>query len=216
MKIIISGTTGVGKSTTVKHLKEILEKKGKKVIIAGELVIDSPYFDLYFNNLVEWGFLAQLDFLLERFEQYFKIVEKSKLEKNKDIVYIFDRHFLEDLIFAELKWVRENTSAFLTNAYRNLYNELIKKLSLIDKPDFIFNLKASFDEISSRMKERGRELETKFSDSYWQDLYYRYYAKKSYRKTFKTFSNEFVEIDTDDLTALETSEIIYNKMFGNN
>ncbi|RKX66795.1 MAG: hypothetical protein DRP42_02400 [Tenericutes bacterium] len=53
MKIVISGTTGVGKSTTVNLLKSKLEQEGKTVEIVGELVADSPYFDLYFNDLSE-------------------------------------------------------------------------------------------------------------------------------------------------------------------
>lgn len=211
MRIIVSGTTGVGKSTTVQHLEKILIENNKKVVIAGELVVDSPYFDLYFKNLSEWGFLAQLDFLMQRFEQYFKMIKKYP--DGPDTVIIFDRHFLEDLIFAELKWVRENTSVFLTNVYRNLYNELLKTLTYIDKPDYIFNLKASFDVVLERMKKRGREQEKLFSNFYWQDLYYRYYAKRSYRNNFKNFSKHFVEIDTDDLTPIEVATKIYNKLY---
>jgi len=53
MKIIISGTTGVGKSTTVNEVKRLFEEQGKKVRIVGEMVVDNPYFDLYFDNLSE-------------------------------------------------------------------------------------------------------------------------------------------------------------------
>jgi deoxyadenosine/deoxycytidine kinase len=52
MKIVISGTTGVGKSTTVNNLKNYYQRKGKKVIIMGEILIESPYFDLYFNDFI--------------------------------------------------------------------------------------------------------------------------------------------------------------------
>ncbi len=196
MKIVISGTTGVGKSTAVNKLKTYFENKGKKVIVLGELIIDSPYFDLYFSNLVEWGFLAQLDFLHERFEQYIRM--ETEYNNDENTVIIFDRHFLEDIIFAELKWVKENTPSSLTNAYKNIYNNLIIKINLFSKPDYFFLLKASFETVQQRMKERGRTQEEKFNIKYWQDLYYRYYSKKSYRAIFKENSKLFVELDTDD------------------
>ena len=50
MKIVISGTTGVGKSTAVKKLQKYYKAKGKEVILRGELILDSPYFNLYFND----------------------------------------------------------------------------------------------------------------------------------------------------------------------
>jgi deoxyadenosine/deoxycytidine kinase len=51
MKIVISGTTGIGKSTTVNFIKKYYQQKGKKVCVIGELVVDNPYFDLYFDDL---------------------------------------------------------------------------------------------------------------------------------------------------------------------
>lgn len=212
MKIIISGTTGVGKSTTVESLKKKLEDKGKKVIVKGELVLDSPYFQLYFNNLSEWGMLAQLDFLLERFRQYVSVDNELENLTNNTVV-IFDRHFLEDLAFAELKWVRENTSIFLSNTYLVIYKELLKKLIFFKKIDYFILLKASFDTVMERMVNRGREIEQTFHEKYWQDLYYRYYSKKNYRKTFKEHTKHFVEIDTDDFNPDETANNIIKYIF---
>jgi len=51
MKLIISGTTGVGKSTTINILKKHYQSIGKKVVVLGELVVDNPFFDLYFDDL---------------------------------------------------------------------------------------------------------------------------------------------------------------------
>jgi broad-specificity NMP kinase len=53
VKIAITGTTGVGKSTTIKELNKILLDNGYDVIVAGELVADSPLFSYYFDSVAE-------------------------------------------------------------------------------------------------------------------------------------------------------------------
>ncbi len=205
MKIIISGTSGVGKSTTVKALKKYFEAQGKEVSVLGELVVGNPYFDLYFNDITNWGFLAQLDFLVQRFDQWVKMEQSYINDKNHIVIY--DRHFLEDLIFSELKEVREAYSTNLQNAYKVVYYELLKKVEEFqefEKPDFFIMLKASFDTVEQRQfVQRGRALEDKFDQKYWQDLYYRYYSKSFYRKIFVDYTKNFVDIDTDNSTPDE-------------
>ncbi len=209
MKLIVSGTTGVGKSTTVKLLKKYYENKGKKVIVLGELVVDNPYFDLYFNELSNWGFIAQLDFVMQRFKQWLSLEDGFPSENKEDYVYIYDRHFLEDLIFAELKFVRDNTSYLLTQTYKVIYDELVKKIEEYEKPDFFILLKASYDTVYERQFEkRARTQEEKFNNKYWQDLYYRYYGSKKYKNIFKENTKNFVEIDTDDSNPKEVLEKI--------
>ncbi len=206
MKIVISGTTGVGKSTTVKLLKKKLELMGKKVTVAGELVVDSPYFNLYFNDLAEWGSLAQLDFLLERFKQYIEL--EIKLQENPNQVIIFDRHFLEDKIFSHLKAVKAAVSAFDTNIHNIIWQELVDKIQDFDKPDYFVLLKADFDIVEDRMKKRGRSQEEKFNQRYWQDLYWRYYNSNKYRTIFKDYSKNFLELSTDDTNPEQVVENI--------
>lgn len=206
MKLIISGTTGVGKSTTVKLLKTELEKLGKEVHVASELVVDSPFLSLFFESLVEWGFLAQLDFLLQRFGQWVEFEKKYQTD-NSNIVIIYDRHFLEDIIFSQLINVRQAVPAPLQNVYHHVYEELISKMQTyydFNQPDFFIMLKATFDTVKIRQFEhRNRELEDLFSQKYWQDLYYRYYSKSTYRKLFVENTKNFVEINTDDLDPNE-------------
>ncbi|CRX37006.1 / dck_1 / Deoxyadenosine/deoxycytidine kinase /:492374 Reverse [Candidatus Hepatoplasma crinochetorum] len=206
MKIVISGTTGVGKSTAVNNLKNYYQKKGKKVIIMGEILVYSPYFDLYFNNFSTWNFLAQLDFLFERFHQFIEIEQKYK--DHKDIIIIYDRHFIEDKIFSELKLIKKGRTKLLDEAYKNVYNSMLDKINLFEKPDFFIVLRASFDVIMERMQKRNRSEEKKFDREYWQDLYYRYYSKKANKDIFRKYSKKYVELDTDYLTIDEVTENI--------
>ncbi len=204
MKIVISGTTGVGKSTTVNLLKEHYEKKGKKVTLLTELVVDSPFFSLYFEDLEGWWLHASLDFLLGRFKQWFKIETDLKNKNPMENVVIFDRMFLEDIIFSDLTRVKNSKSLLINEAFMEFYNTLIDKISDFEKPDFFILLKASFDTVSERQFDiRGRKVEENFESKYWQDLYYRYYGTKKYRNIFKENSKHFVEIDTDDCTPGE-------------
>lgn len=204
MKIVIAGTTGIGKSTTVELLEKTLIKRGKKVQIVGELVVDSPFLDLFFKDIYEWGFLSQLDFLMNRFKQYIE-VDKNP---HQDRIVIFDRHFLEDLVFSELRIIRENRSKMISNTFKFIFDHLLEKNNSIEKPDYIFLLRSSFDTVVERLNKRGRKIEITIDKKYWQDLYYRYYGKTSYKKMLIEQSKKFIELDTDLLNSKQVVEKI--------
>ncbi|BDV02391.1 MAG: hypothetical protein HPAVJP_2800 [Candidatus Hepatoplasma vulgare] len=217
VKIVITGTTGVGKSTTVKGLDDYFLKKNKKVKPSKELVVDSPFFDLYFEDLKEWGFLSQLDFLLTRFRQYVNNEISQKKDKSKkDIIYLFDRHFLEDKIFAELKIIKESISAKNSDMYLYVYNQILERLDEdFTKIDYIILLKANFEEIINRMRKRGREIEEKFSREYWFDLYNGYYNNEENLNLFRKYSKHLLIIDTTNLNPDEVLKTIIEKIKSN-
>lgn len=214
MKIVITGTTGVGKSTTVKGLDNYLQSKNKKVKTSKELVVDSPFFNLYFEDLKEWGFLSQLDFLLTRFWQYANNEESQKKDKlRKNTIYLYDRHFIEDKIFAELKIIKDSITPKNSEIYSNIYNQVLEVLHKdFIKIDYIVLLKADFEEIINRMKKRGREIEEKFSKDYWYDLYNGYYNNKENLNLFKKYSKHLIIIDTTNLTPDEVLKTITKKI----
>ncbi len=208
MKIIISGTSGVGKSTTVKLVEEHYRKLGKEVVVLSELVLESPFFDLFYQSLEKWSFLGQIEFVLTRFKQWLEIEELYKEKDPNDYVIIYDRTFYEDLVFAELKNVRNAITKDNQVSYKIIYDELLSKVELYEKPDFFILLRATFDTVADRQfGQRGREQESNEENNidtkFWQDLYYRYYGAKKYRKIFKENVKNFVEIDTDDSTPDE-------------
>lgn len=211
MKIIISGTTGVGKSTTVNKVKEYYEQKGKEVVLLTELVVESPFFELFYDSLESWGLLGQIEFVMGRFKQWMEIEEAYKNKNPNDYVIIYDRHFLEDLVFADLKSVRNAIPSNLSKAYYAIYDQLVDKINYYEKPDFFILLRATYDTVIERQMGRGRKEELDKEDNnidnkFWQDLYYRYYGSKKYRKLFKDYTKHFVEIDTDDNSPDEVRE----------
>ncbi|RKX66796.1 MAG: hypothetical protein DRP42_02405 [Tenericutes bacterium] len=62
--------------------------------------------------------------------------------------------------------MRQNTSAFLTNAYRIIYNHILELATQFDKVDHFILLEASYDTVKLRMNKRGRSQETIFHDKY--------------------------------------------------
>ncbi len=211
MKLVISGTSGVGKSTTVQLTKEHYEKQGLEVVVLKEMVLESPFFNLFYEDLSKWSWLGQIEFVLTRFKQWLDIEERYKDVDPSTYVIIYDRTFMEDLIFAELKNVRNAVPSFHQKAYKVLYDDLVDKIEMYEKPDFFVLLRASFDTVAERQfGQRGREQESNEENNidtkFWQDLYYRYYGAKTYREIFRKHSKHFVEIDTDYSTPVEVLE----------
>ncbi len=208
MKLVISGTSGVGKSTTVNLAKQHYEKQGKEVVVLTEMVLESPFFNLFYEDLSKWSWLGQIEFILTRFKQWVHIEETYKDKDPNTYVIIYDRTFMEDLIFAELKNVRLAVPSFHQKAYKIIYDDLVDKIDMYEKPDFFILLRASFDTVAERQfNQRGREQETNEENNidtkFWQDLYYRYYGAKKYREIFRNHSKHFVELDTDYLNPDE-------------
>ncbi len=208
MKIIITGTTGVGKSTIVELLEKLIQKQNRPVIRMGELVVDSEFFDYYFNDISGWGFLSQTSFLLDRFKQWIE-VERKINNYIPGAINIFDRHFIDDLIFSDLNWVKENVSFIHSQAYKLIYDDLLSKLFKSEKIDFLFLLKADFSTIKSRMSKRGRENETLFDEKYWNDLYEKYYEDKIYSKHFIKYSKKMILINTEKKDPLKIASEIF-------
>ncbi|RKX66802.1 MAG: hypothetical protein DRP42_02395 [Tenericutes bacterium] len=70
---------------------------------------------------------------------------------------VYDRHFIDDYVFAELHTIKQNISQFNSLTYQAVYKELLEKLSKKDaRPDFFILLTAPLETIIDRLKGRGR------------------------------------------------------------
>ncbi len=209
MRIVISGTVGVGKSTTTEELNKKLEAAGWKVNHLTEKTADSPYLAHYYAEPQKWAFVAQLDFLMERFKQWL-VDEKNRKETDGKVITVYDRHFIDDYIFAELHSIKENISNIHSIVYQSVYKELLDKLvESKTEPDFFFLLEADISTIVSRLHKRGREAEKDTDELYWKELYDSYYVKPKFKYHFEKYSKEVVRIDTENKTPEQTADELF-------
>lgn len=215
MRIVVSGTVGVGKSTTSEQLVKKLEEKGYKVHFLTEETAVSPYLVHFYSEPEKWGFLAQTDFLMERFKQWmldenFRKEEEAKGEK---VITVYDRHIIDDYIFAELNSIKQNISSIHSITYQVIYKELIEKITETDSiPDFLFLLKADLSTIVKRLKGRGRSAEMDTDEEYWRDLYDSYYLKPKFKNHFNKNTRKVVEIDTENISTEDIVENIIKEL----
>ena len=204
MYIVIAGTVGIGKSTTSRALKKTLsELKGKaSTELAPEPVASSVYLEKYYEDPVKWTLVAQLDFLLLRHKQLIECHQKIK--EQKDLKYIIlDRHLTEDYVFANMHSTKKNMRAFNSLAYHAIYNNVLEKENN-SKVDYFFLLKAPFEDVITRVKKRGIEMEQEVETAYWKDLYKMYYETPWITDHFQEYSKKFIEIDA----SLPTKSIV--------
>lgn len=211
MRIVISGTVGIGKSTTSNEFVKRLREMGKDVSFLKEETVDSPYLSYYYDSPADWAFVAQIDFLLGRFKQWLTD-ERDRAKAGKKHITVYDRHFLDDYVFAELHTIKNNISNFNSLTYQALYKELLEKMSKMDsKPTYFVMLKAPIDVVMSRLNKRGREEEKEVDLKYWEDLYNNYYNRSAFQNHFKSNSKNFIEIDTTDKSTKEIVDEIIEK-----
>ncbi len=193
MNIIISGTVGVGKSTTFAKIKEILSTKAIPAVFKDEKIgTNNPMISLFYENRPEWSFLIQIDFLLDRFKAAINFDTKEQL-------YFYDRHFLDDYVWMKLPTVENDMSKFQINMYHQLSTFLIQKLTNRSQVDYIFLLKASLEETIKRIQKRGRKEELITNHRYWEELYDKYYHDLEVTNYFQNHTKHFFVIDIDKL-----------------
>ncbi len=211
MRIVISGTVGVGKSTTTEELIKKLKNTGYDVHHLNEETANSPYLVHYYNNPEKWAFVAQLDFLMERFKQWLVDEKKRKESNSSKIITVYDRHFIDDYIFAELHSIKESISNINSIVYQTVYKELLDKLVESEtKPDYFFLLEADLSTIVKRLQNRDREAEKNTDEIYWKELYDSYYEKPKFKYHFKKYNKNVVSIDTENKTPEQVADEILN------
>jgi deoxyadenosine/deoxycytidine kinase len=105
-----------------------------------------------------------MDFLLQRFRTL--IEENEKLRNKPNRVAIFDRHFLDDMVFANLESVKADMSGFQYSEYLNTNLELASKIQPEEQPDYFILLRLKYDEVINRIHKRGRDSEQQVDDAY--------------------------------------------------
>ncbi len=209
MRVVISGTVGVGKSTTTSELIEKLKVAGWTVNHLTEKTAESPYLKHYYDEPAKWAFVAQMDFLLERFKQWLVDEETRKTQGDK-VITVYDRHFIDDYIFAELHSIKENISNINSIVYQTVYRELLDKLVESNtQPDYFFLLEADLSTIVGRLHKRGRDAEKDTDEAYWKELYESYYTKPKFKYHFGKYNKLVMPIDTENKTPEQVAQELF-------
>ncbi len=209
MRVVISGTVGVGKSTTTNELIERLRGAGYTVNHLTEMTAESPYLKHYYDEPAKWAFVAQMDFLMERFKQWL-VDEETRKTQDENVITVYDRHFIDDYIFAELHSIKENISNINSIVYQTVYKELLDKLTESGtQPDFFFLLEADLSTIVSRLHKRGRDAEKDTTEAYWKELYDSYYVKPKFKYHFERYNKQVMSIDTENKTPQQVADELF-------
>ncbi len=202
MKIVISGTVGVGKSTISNELTKHLQESNEDVFLMEEIMEDDPYLARYYENRPAWSYLIQINFVMGRFNNAYKYAQKPGFK-------IFDRHFLDDYIIASMPFIKNDMPMMLWHSYYFLNQALTERLKESAKIDYFFLLKADFEEIMNRVQGRGRESEKEVDIEYWRDMYNQYYVNPEIQEYMKSSVENFVVIDAN---TSDTNKIIEDIM----
>ncbi|WP_226582381.1 deoxynucleoside kinase [Halobacillus litoralis] len=160
--ITIAGTVGVGKSTMTNAIADALNFR-----TSFEKVDTNPYLDKFYQDFERWSFHLQIYFLAERFKEQKKIFEYGG-------GFIQDRSIYEDTgIFARMHYEKGTMSGIDYETYRNLFDAMVMT-PYFPHPDLLIYLEGSFDDVLSRIKERGRPMEQETPVEYWEEMFKRY------------------------------------------
>ncbi|WP_163527935.1 deoxynucleoside kinase [Halobacillus ihumii] len=160
--ITIAGTVGVGKSTMTNALAQALNFR-----TSFEKVDKNPYLDKFYNDFERWSFHLQIYFLAERFKEQKKIFEYGG-------GFIQDRSIYEDTgIFARMHYEKGTMSEIDYETYTSLFDAMVMT-PYFPHPDLLIYLEGSFDDIITRIKDRGRPMEQQTPIEYWEEMFKRY------------------------------------------
>ncbi len=193
--ITIAGTVGVGKSTMTNALAKALDFK-----TSFENVDENPYLDKFYDDFEKWSFHLQIYFLAERFKEQKRIFESGG-------GFIQDRSIYEDTgIFAKMHYDEGTMDPVDYDTYTNLFEAMVMT-PYFPHPTLLIYLEGSLEDVLSRIKERGRQMEQETPISYWEEMYGRY---QDWINTFDACPVLRLNINDYDLLAnpLEVESIV--------
>lgn len=150
--VLVAGNIGVGKTSLTERLGARLGWR-----TAFETVANNPYLPDFYADMKRWSFHLQVYFLGHRAEQHLELANDSQSA-------IADRSIYEDaFIFARALNHMGNLTERDYLSYRKIFDIVIAGLPA---PDLLIYLKAPIDVLTSRIKQRGRAIESGIDEDY--------------------------------------------------
>lgn len=146
---------GVFKSGKTKLAGLLAQRLGGKVVLDKP---ENPYLKDFYDEKEGAAFLAQLVFLVNRYHQQARLVQRDLFEERIFCDYVFEK----DKIYSY-----QTLSDDELVVYEKIYGVLSER---IPKPDLVIYLQISLPTFVKRIAKEGSALEKNISEKYLQDL----------------------------------------------
>jgi deoxyadenosine/deoxycytidine kinase len=150
--ILVAGNIGSGKTS-------LTERLGARLgwCTAFESVADNPYLPDFYGNMKSWSFHLQVFFLGHRAQQYLELASGPQSA-------ILDRSIYEDAhIFARALHYMGNLDERDYGSYRRVFDLVVRNLP---PPDLLIYLRAPVEVLLTRIRSRGRQIESGITGDY--------------------------------------------------
>lgn len=150
--IAVEGVIKSGKQ----KLADILDQKiGGKVVLDS---IDNPYLRDFYNEKEGAAFLAQLVFLVSRYHQQMRLMQRDLFEERIICDYLFEK----DKIYAYQTLTDDELIV-----YERIFSIFAERVA---KPDLVIYLQISLPTLLKRIATDGSPLEKNISEKYLEDI----------------------------------------------
>lgn len=150
--IAVEGAIKSGKQ----KLADILAQKiGGKVVSDS---LDNPYLRDFYNEKEGAAFLAQLVFLVSRYHQQIRLMQRDLFEERIICDYLFEK----DKIYAYQTLTDDELIV-----YEKIYSIFAERVA---KPDLVIYLQISLPTLLKRIAKDGSPLEKNISEKYLEDI----------------------------------------------
>ena len=146
---------GIMKSGKTRLANILAEKIGGKVIFDRS---ENPYIKDFYDELEGAAFLAQLVFLVNRYHQQSRLLQRDLFEERVICDYMFEK----DKIYAYQTLTDDELVV-----YERIYSILTERVA---KPDLVIYLQISLPTLLRRINKEGSDLEKNISEKYLEDV----------------------------------------------
>jgi deoxyadenosine/deoxycytidine kinase len=146
---------GVMKSGKTRLANILAQKIGGKIIFDR---LENPYIKDFYDELEGAAFLAQLVFLVNRYHQQSRLLQRDLFEERVICDYMFEK----DKIYAYQTLTDDELVV-----YDRIYSILTERVA---KPDLVIYLQISLPTLLRRINKEGSELEKNIAEKYLEDV----------------------------------------------
>lgn len=146
---------GMMKSGKTRLANILAQKIGGKVIFDR---LENPYIKDFYDELEGAAFLAQLVFLINRYHQQSRLLQRDLFEERMICDYMFEK----DKIYAYQTLTDDELVV-----YERIYSILTERVA---KPDLVIYLQISLPTLLRKINKEGSELEKNISEKYLEDV----------------------------------------------